>query len=152
MFRTALQPMYERAYPSLLATLRSACHLGSDLSEMYEKYPQIAVRLSKLWYTAFCAVTALFVMIDTHPSCPMCTFALSQMLKIVDLFRRAAPTCTFAAKSYVRPLFAPFCVDGYPSHTYCSHFCRSSEIRQPMRCKHQKCRWKHSTRPKSRSQ
>ena len=100
-FRTALQPMYERAYPSVLATLRSACLLGADLSEMFEKHPQIAARLSKLWYTAYCAVLALYIMIDTHPSCPMCSFALSKMLKIVELFGRATPTCTFAAKAYV---------------------------------------------------
>lgn len=108
MFRTSLQPMYERAYPSLLATLRSACLIGSDLSEMFMKYPQVASRLSKLWYTAFCVATALFIMIETHPSCPMCAFALSKMLHIVDLFGRAAPTCTFAAKAWVRVFFLPF--------------------------------------------
>lgn len=69
-FRMALQLMYERAYPSVLAILRGACLPGVDFPAMFEKHPQIAERLSKLWYTAYCAVLALYIMIDTHPSCP----------------------------------------------------------------------------------
>ena len=120
------RPLVQRMFlPSCLAVFSVACELIRSVKDIYEVEPELAVRVSMLWYNAFLAVVSilpsretgcvlivpskinLFLLVVYKPFCPVTIIALQEMEKARNLFLDASANCHMAAQSYVRE--SPYC-------------------------------------------
>ncbi|KAL5476664.1 hypothetical protein ACEPAI_2850 [Sanghuangporus weigelae] len=101
------RPLVQRMFlPSCLAVFSVACELIRSIKDIYEVEPELAARVSMLWYNAFLAVINLFLLVVYKPFCPVSIIALQEMERARNLFLEAATNCHMAAQSY--PLLREF--------------------------------------------
>lgn len=84
--------------PSVLATYLSASSLISAVDGLFKYQKELSVRFLHFWFNVFSAAVMLSLFISRAPTTPLATFALQDLERICNLFRRAADILPFSAK------------------------------------------------------
>lgn len=85
--------------PSVLATYLSASNLITAVETLYKREQQLTSRFLHFWFNTFSATVTLSLLISRAPSIPLASYALKDMERACQLFRKAATILPFSGKA-----------------------------------------------------
>lgn len=121
--------LHHQYAPSVLATYLGAASVISAVETLFDQEQQLSVRFLHFWFNSFSAAVSsisletpspscikydgisqvtLSLFISRAPSTPLAPYALQDLDRICQLFRRAAKILPFSGKSLVSPFAGLF--------------------------------------------
>jgi len=95
--------------PSVLATYLSASNLITTVETLFKREQQLTARFLHFWFNTFSAAVTLSLLISRAPLIPLANYALKDMERACQLFRKAATILPFSGKALVRPTLRIVC-------------------------------------------
>ncbi|KAF8895147.1 hypothetical protein BD779DRAFT_1608834 [Infundibulicybe gibba] len=86
--------------PSVLATYLGASSLISAVETLFNQEPQLSARFLHFWFNAFSGAVTLSLLVSRAPSSLIAPFAVQDLERACQLFRKVAKILPFSGKAF----------------------------------------------------